>query len=1057
MRKTYFQFLLLFFCLLPAPGVAQTTQATITGIITDEAKSPLPGATVMVRNESTGFTTGTATNAKGEFIFNQLPLGSPYSVTVSSIGFGTEKRTGYALNQGDVLRVDVPLKVSEQTLDAVVVNASALQNQVNNFGAATSVTARDIAKLPVNGRNFTSLIDLSPLSRGGNLAGQLASSTNFTIDGMTAKNPTSGGPTNRNGGPYAISMEAVREFNVVTNQYDVTFGRSGGGTISTVTKSGTNTLSGSAFTFARADWLSSRYDIRGNRRNVDFSTYQYGFSLGGPIVKDKAHFFVVWDHQADARPLQIAQIDGVADERRLNVTQTSLDRYLDIARGKYGVSDAPQFGSFDKRRGTDALFGRIDWQLNGNNLLTIRNNFVYDRNQLGNDDNTAINLYEVYGHTRSLDNSLLATLRTSVNPRVTNELKVQHLHTREQSIPGDQLPSQNIPRAIVERVASTVEEQNVLTNIQLGGQRYTPEHFFNNVVQLTDNVYYNTNRVNFTFGVDLLYTHLNSLYGSEVNGRFHFLGLDNFNNMAPYRYFREIPVVEDVSVQQNILNTALYAQMQTRVARGVDMLLGVRADYASYMDKPAFNQAVFEDLGLRTDNGLATFQVQPRVQFTWDVNEKQRDFVRIGAGIFGSDINNYAMINNLTFDGTKLLFVDILRPQTPTPQNPNNVPVPDFPAYRSNPASAPGTELFDLPGVPRLATINMNGADAKVPVVYKANASYNRIISDRFRVGLSLFASLGRNNYMYVDRNMADEAYFTLPNEGDRRVFVPAASIPANGVTNWLAGRKTDRVGRVLELVSEGKVNHFAAVLDGTFRYFRDGEITASYTWNDIRDNTSYNGNVANTATLFLMVKDDPRDLSRMTYSDNQFRNKVVFYGTLPSFYGVSVGLRYSGIGGTRYSLRVNGNVNGDFVNSNDLAYVFDPGNEKYGEGITNILNNPNADASLKEYLRRSIGTVAERNGGENAFFGVWDLRVGKRFNTFGSQNLELSADIFNVANLLNKKWGTTRTLGQQNLYNLTGFDPVTTSYNYGVNANAGVITPTGNPYQIQLGVRYGF
>jgi hypothetical protein len=304
---------------------------------------------------------------------------------------------------------------------------------------------------------------------------------------------------------------------------------------------------------------------------------------------------------------------------------------------------------------------------------------------------------------------------------------------------------------------------------------------------------------------------------------------------------------------------------------------------------------------------------------------------------------------------------------------------------------------------------------------------------------------------------MADQPFFTLPNEANRGVYVPAGSIPASGVTNWLAGRKTDRVGRVLELVSEGKVNHFAAVLDGTFRYLRDGEITASYTWNDIRDNTSYNGNVANTATLALMVKDDPRDLSRMSYSDNQFRSKVVFYGTLPTFYGVSVGVRYSGIGGTRYSLRVNGNVNGDFVTSNDLAFVFDPRDEKYGEGITKILDNPDADAGLKEYLRRSIGQVAERNGGENAFFGVWDLRLGKRFRTFGKQHFELSADIFNVVNMFDKKKGTTRTLGQQNLYNLTGFDPVTTSFNYGVNTNAGVITPTGNPYQIQLGLRYGF
>ncbi len=86
---------------------------------------------------------------------------------------------------------------------------------------------------------------------------------------------------------------------------------------------------------------------------------------------------------------------------------------------------------------------------------------------------------------------------------------------------------------------------------------------------------------------------------------------------------------------------------------------------------------------------------------------------------------------------------------------------------------------------------------------------------------------------------------------------------------------------------------------------------------------------MANTATLGLMVKDNPRDLSKMTYSDNQFRHKVVFYGTLPSWKGFSVGIRYSGLGGTRYSLAVNGNVNGDFVTSNDLAYIFDVNDPK--------------------------------------------------------------------------------------------------------------------------------
>ena len=269
------------------------------------------------------------------------------------------------LNQGDAIRINLSMQEDNQTLEVVDVVASGLRNKVENFGAATAISARSIASLPVNGRNFTSLTDLSPLSRGGNLSGQLGSSTNYTIDGMNAKNPTSAGATtSRSGAPYSISIEAVREFKVVTNQYDVTFGRAGGGTVSAVTRAGTNTLSGSAFNYLRANWLSSPYDIRGNRRVNDFSTSQFGFSLGGPIIKDKLHFFVVWDHQQDSRPLIIADIQSAADENRFNVTRTTLDRFVSIARNLYGVSNSPQYGTFDKVRGSDAGFARIDWQIN---------------------------------------------------------------------------------------------------------------------------------------------------------------------------------------------------------------------------------------------------------------------------------------------------------------------------------------------------------------------------------------------------------------------------------------------------------------------------------------------------------------------------------------------------------------------------------------------------------------------------------------------------------------------------------------------------------------------
>src|SRR3989337_2029053 len=201
------------------------------------------------------------------------------------------------------------------------------------MGAATAVSSRTMTRLPVNGRNFTTLMDLSPLSRGGTISGQLGSSTNYTIDGMNAKNPTSAGSTtSRSGAPYSISIEAVREFKVVTNQYDVTYGRSGGGTVSAVTKAGTNTLTGSVFTYARANGLASKYDIRGNKRDDDYSTYQYGFSLGGPIIKNKLHFFIAWDHQQDQRSLVIADIQSAVDENRFNVTRKTLDSVVKIGR-----------------------------------------------------------------------------------------------------------------------------------------------------------------------------------------------------------------------------------------------------------------------------------------------------------------------------------------------------------------------------------------------------------------------------------------------------------------------------------------------------------------------------------------------------------------------------------------------------------------------------------------------------------------------------------------------------------------------------------------------------
>jgi hypothetical protein len=215
-----------------------------------------------------------------------------------------------------------------------------------------------------------------------------------------------------------------------------------------------------------------------------------------------------------------------------------------------------------------------------------------------------------------------------------------------------------------------------------------------------------------------------------------------------------------------------------------------------------------------------------------------------------------------------------------------------------------------------------------------------------------------------------------------------------------------------------------------------------------------------------------------MSYSDNHFRSKIVIYGTLPTFAGVTVGVRYSGIGGTRYSLVSGANNNGDFVASNDLAFIFDRNNtavpQNVRTGLQTILDNPAASQSLKDYITKYSGQIAERNGGVNDFFGVVDLRISKKFKVYKTHNIEISGDIFNLANLIKRKWGVNESLGTQALYALNGsaavaatptapaipaipnYDSATRAFNYRVN-NAGIVNPSGNPYQFQLGLRYGF
>lgn len=1038
-------------------AITQSTDAYVSGVITNAQKKPLAGATVIIRNKSNGFSATTQTNTAGMYVFRQLPLGSPYVVEATFIGYVKQIKENLTINLGDQLLIDFQLTDANATLSEVVVTSNSVSSRIDRFGASTAISARTIQQIPAQNRNFNDLASLSPLANGANLGGQRFSSTNYLIDGVSARNNLTSGEIGR--GPFSLSLEAIREFEVITNVYNVVQGRQGGGAISAVTKSGTNQFTGSVFNYHRSDELASSFDIRGNKRVQQFNNNQYGFSLGGPIIKDKLHFFTAFDREDASAPFFIADIRTDADAIANRISKGALDTVLMIARNKYGLSNNQQVGEFGRSTTANTLLLRLDWQINKKNRLTFRNNFSNWNNPTSVNDNSNINLFEVWGDFKSQENSALVSLRTQVNDHFLNEFKFQYQRATRNFVPNKELPAANIPRAIVTVRSILPNGTQGNTNVQLGGQRFNPEDNLEEQFQLMNTSFFSKGKFNFTVGTDNTLTYLDTYISNEQNGRFVFNSLQEFDNLNPSRYAREVPLAGIPSVQQYVLNGSLFGQVQFNPRKHLDLTVGLRWDITSYLTAGDYNAVVERELGLRTDNNPTDWNnFQPRLQLTWDIKGLRTDIVKFGAGMFSANPITYAQVNNIQNSGTKVAAIDVFR----TGNGNNLVPVPNFPLYRSNPSTAPGL----IPGVPTVSTINLNDKDLQVPSIFKANISYNKIMLDnRLRVGINVLYSYTYNNYVYLDRNLVDQPFFTLDNEGGRGVFVPASAISAAGITNNVLGRKTQAVGRTLEFTNGAVLSSKTAIVDAEFRYFRDGYINASYTYNITKDNTSYNGNVANTST-FRPIKSDPRDLSEINFSDNQFRHKLVFFGSTPTWKGFSFSGRFTGIGGTRYSLTVDADINGDFVggpgNDNDLAFIFDPTDSKTPAALRTsmerVLNNP--DNRAREYIRKNLGKIAERNGGENPFAGVFDVRLTKDFRVHKKQKLTLSVDVFNFANLLNKEWGRNfnlNTFNTQTLLFVTGFDQATRQYTYRVNENVGVQQANGTPYQVQIGIRYAF
>jgi hypothetical protein len=1042
--------------LLALPATAQTVDASILGSVRDSAGNAITGATVSARNVATGVEWTVMSTSSGRFALLQLPLGGPYTVTARQVGWRAQSRSSYQLTLGSRVLVDLVLARSTAQLDPVTISAESGEIRTPSMGASYRVSAEQLASVPAVNRNFTDLAALAPTTGvQGSLIGQRWTSTDIRVDGVQAKNMLRSGEFGA--GPFTLSMEAIREFEVSTAVYDVTQGRQGGGTIRAATRSGTNTWTGSAFTYYRGSGLAASTDFQSrSRAQRQFSATQWGGSVGGPIVRDRVHVFLALDQWNSNEPLFTGSIQAPSEEVTVGVARDSLTRLVNILSRLYALDTArAPLGRLNRRPVASTVFGRIDWALNDRHHLTITDDYSGWDSPLSGGVDQPITLLDARSNYKTSENLSVATLRSTFASSVQNELRFG-LTTSNRRL----TPNSVAPRGFV-RIQSTLSNgSRGDTRVQFGGNRLAPDDSKETQFQLVDHVYLQRGNVLWTVGTDNSLSRMTTYIAEAQSGLFEFNSLADLEARRAARYSRTLPLADPrPTTRQSVVEAAAFAQAEWRPSARVSVMTGLRWDGTAFLTAPAHSALVQQALGEETSRRPSDWKkFQPRAQLVWDVDGSGRDVVRVGGGRFTAQAPYYVQHNQLLNDGSRIADITLT----------SNIPTPDYASYRANGATNPGLPA----GAPAPAPyVNLVDADYESPSTWKASASYRRRAGAWLTLTGTLLASRTTQNYMYVDRNLRASPAFTLSNEENRAVFVPSNTIDAAGRTLNTNALASPQLGRVLQLTNSGEGRQRSAILEAAASLPRGVSVTSSYTYNSARDNTTFGCCLARTSTTFTAIKSDPRDISSAWGpSDVDFRHKVVVAGAMPIAWGFKLGGRYVGANGRPFSATVNGDINGDEATSNDLAFVFDPNDAStpatIAASMRKVLANPANIA--RDYLQENLGHIASRNG----VFAPWteriDLRLTKSIATVRGQFAEIGLDVFNVANLLNKNWGAEYQLpigiSNQNpvvqripLLNVTGFNQTTRQYVYSVNENFGVLQKGGNPYQVQLAVRYGF
>ena len=1026
---------------------AQITTSSLGGRVVDGAGEPVPGVAVVATHTPSGTSYGVVTNADGRYAIQGMRAGGPYEVEVSSLGYTTATYTGITLQLAETYSLNAVLKEESLNLgEAVVIATPASKFSTEKTGASTNINNDQITALPTISRSITDIVKLSPYGGDGmSFAGTDGRTSNFTVDGANFNN-NFGLSDALPGGGSPISIDAIEEMQVVISPYDVRQNNFVGGGVNAITKSGTNTFKGTAYYYHRNENMRGNMvdgDAIATARDKDRTTI-YGFTLGGPIIKNKLFFFV--NYEQTTKPTVVnswhasegAMTEGDINKNQSRVGTDDLKKVSDYVKEKYGY-DTGSWTDWPAEEGVNKFLARIDWNITNQHHLAIRyNRTVNTYWQLPNASSSncgqrttesRVGLYGYsYANSMYSMNNNANTFSFDLNSRFSNSLSNQLLVTYSDL--SDVRGSNSSEFPFVDILDGSGD---IMPYISLGYELFTWKNAVHNkVFSAKDDITYYMGEHKLMAGLGYDWQLADNAYMRNGAGYYRYNSIDDFiNQRAPetvaltYGYDGD----QDPASRVRFHKLAAYAQDEWNPNEKLKVTAGLRLETIVFDNRDLLrNNAIYETNynGLHVDTGkwpTPKLMLNPRIGFSYDVYGEGSLKVRGGTGIFTgrlplvffTNMPSNAGLVQMVSSATTAYKDGAVNPEK-TDQAVLDLFVNNFVVDKeellntlhNSGYTKDGKEVYPLTVSPEDGTFSGSIAavdpNFKMPQVWKTSLAVDYALPTIFPLNVTVEGIFNKtlNATCIKDINMKDPTGFARLNGADNRHIYPS-DYTYNKYSVYYLTNTNKGYGGTASI----QVN--AQPMEGL-------DITAAYTRTWSKELTGMPGSDASSAFTYIPTVEGPNNVQlhnssyvtpdrfyvNLAYNDKSGNHFGIYYNTYR--------------GGANYSYMYATDLNNDNYNY-DAIYI--PTKQDVAKGLVKFASDDDAErffdfAAKDAYLSKHMGEYAEPYSVYSPWQHHIDLHYAHDFKVkvAGSRNtLQLSFDVKNVANLFNDSWGLYRIM----------------------------------------------